>query len=123
MTWIKEEPIGQLIGGKYFKLTEPFIFQSDILEETCVIEPEFICDLESVPILRGTCRIGGIIHDYLCRIDSEPVVTKKQAADVYKEFMLFRGNSWVRANAKYWAVRVAFGYFHKFKVLDHIKNK
>ena len=121
MTWIKEEPIGQLIREKHFKLTEQFFFQSDILGRTCVIQPGFICDLESVPILRGTCRIGGIVHDYLCRIDSRPIVTKKIAADVYKEFLIFRGAGWWRWQAKYWTVRAAFGYFHKLKVLDKIK--
>jgi len=35
---------------------------------------------------------------------------------VYLEIMTFRGNAWWRRYAKYWAVRLAFGYFHKFKV-------
>jgi len=42
------------------------------------------------------------------------------AADVYKEFLIFRGAAWWRWRAKYWAVRGAFGYFHKFKVMDKI---
>jgi len=77
-------------------------------------------DWESVPFIKGTSKVSGLIHDYLCRIDSEPVVTKRIAADVYKEFLIFRGAAWWRWRAKYWAVRGAFGYFHKFKVMDKI---
>ena len=67
-------------------------------------------------MLKGTCKVGGLVHDYLCRIDSEPVVSKKVAADVYLEVMKYRGSSWWRRYLKYWAVRFALGYFHKKKV-------
>jgi len=120
MTYIKDEPIGQLIGEKHFMLTEPFIFYSDILGRECMVPIGFTCDLESVPVIRGTCRVGGIIHDYFCRKDSNPVVEKKDAADVYREFIVYRGGRW--SWIKYWAVRFAPGYFHKFSVQDDIIN-
>jgi len=126
MTAIGEMPFSQVIDFKKSRLICSFYFQSDILkalglQDECFIPINFEMDWESVPIIRGTSKIAGLIHDYLCRIDSDPIVTKKIAADIYKEFLIFRGASWWRWQAKYWAVRAAFGYFHKMKVLDKIK--
>jgi hypothetical protein len=122
MTAIGEYPITQIIDFKRSRFTKSFYFQSDILKRDCIIPIGFEMDWESVPIIKGTSKIAGAIHDYLCRIDSDPVVTKKIAADVYKEFLVFRGASWWRWRAKYWAVRIAIGYFHKMRVLDKLKG-
>ena len=104
------------IDFKYVRFIKPYRFKSTLLDCTVTIPVGFVCDRESVPLLRGTSIRGGYAHDYLCRIDSKPIVDKQTAADVYLEVMTFRGNSWWRRYAKYWAVRLAFGYFHKFKV-------
>lgn len=122
MTAIGEMPITQVIDYKRSRLTRSFYFESDILNKLglrykCLIPIDFEMDWESVPFIKGTSKVAGLIHDYLCRIDSDPVVTKKIAADVYKEFLIFRGGSWWRWRAKYWAVRLAPGYFHKRMVL------
>jgi hypothetical protein len=109
---IKEE----LIDYKYSRLLAPYQYKSKVLGCTVTVPTGFIYDHESVPIIKGTSHRGGLIHDYLCRIDSKPVVTKKQAADAYLEVMALRGNPWWRRYAKYWVVRFAFGYFHKLKV-------
>jgi len=110
---IKEELIDNY---KYYRLLAPYRYKSELLECTITVPEDFVYDHESVPIIKGTSHRGGLIHDYLCRIDSKPVVTKGKAADVYLEVMAFRGNSWWRRYVKYWAVRLAFGYFHKLKV-------
>jgi hypothetical protein len=117
MTAIGEMPITRVIDHKRSVLVEPFFFHSDVLKADCIIPPGFEMDWESVPLIKGTSKIAGLIHDYLCRKDSNPVVTKKIAADVYREFLIFRGASWWRWRAKYWTVRIAPGYFHKLKVL------
>lgn len=117
MTKIMGMPISQVIDYKNSILTEPFAFFSDILKQWCVVPRGFSCDWESVPLFKGTSKVGGLVHDYLCRKDSNPVVTKKVAADVYLEIMKFRGNSYIRRYTKYWTVRMAWGYFHKKKVL------
>jgi len=104
------------IDHKYVRFLRPYRFKSHILDTVIVVPAGFVCDRESIPLIRGTSIRGGYIHDYLCRIDSIPVVTKKQAADVYLEVMKYRGNPWARRYAKYWAVRLAGGYFHKLKV-------
>ena len=104
------------IDHKYVRFLSQYRFKSHILDTTIVVPVGFVCDRESIPLIRGTSIRGGYIHDYLCRIDSIPVVSKKQAADVYLEVMKYRGNSWARRYTKYWAVRIASGYFHKLKV-------
>ena len=104
------------IDYKFVRFSKPYRFKSEILKCTCTIPVGFVCDRESVPLIRGTSIRGGYAHDYLCRTDSKPVVTKKIAADVYLEVMAMRGNSKWRRCIKYWAVRLAWGYFHKHRV-------
>ena len=120
MASFKEMPRVQLIDYKYSKLLEDFIFSSDYISYECVIPAGFIMDWESIPLIRGTSKISGLIHDYLCRKDSIPIVTKKIAADVYLEFLKYRNTSYIRRYGKYWTVRCAQGYFHKMAVLDEI---
>ena len=109
--------INEDIDYRYSKIHKPFIIYSDTLGSKIEIPPGFVHDYESVPWIKGTSKRGGVIHDYLCRIDSVPVVTKKIAADVYLEVMKHAGTSLWRRYLKYWVVRFAPGYFHKFNVL------
>jgi len=117
--------ITEEIDSKYARMIEPFAYYSDNLKVTIEIPKGFVFDYESVPIIRGTSKRGGAVHDYLCRIDSKPIVAKKVAAKVYLEAMTCRDkiklhksrfNKWLRRWIKYYAVRIAPGYFHKFKV-------
>ena len=117
-TQIKKKPVTELIDYKYSRLVEPFEFYSEVLGRWCEIPTGFVMDWESVPLLKGTSKIGGLIHDYFSRKDSVPVVTKKVAADVYMEFMIYTGAPARRRYVKYWVVRVAPNYFHKLKVFD-----
>lgn len=118
---------------KYERLTSPFIFESDELKALggvwrVTVPAGFVFDLESVPIVRGSNKRAGTAHDYLCRIDSIPIVTKAQAAAVYLEMMAYTygivdRSSWQHFKdftlrwAKYGVVYVAPGYFHKHKVM------
>lgn len=120
--------INEDIDSRFARLHQPFKIWSDVLN--CEVEaPEgFVHDYESVPVIKGTSKRGGVIHDYLCRINSVPVVTKKQAADVYFEVMecrdglpdrdtgLSAANLWIRRWIKYGVVLVWPGYFHKHRV-------
>jgi len=114
---IFELPTSQVITHKYSMLTKDWYVISNIIGEF-MVPYGFIFDWESVPVLRGTCKVGGLGHDYLSRIDSVPRVSKKKAADVYMEIMKYRNNPWVRRNIKYNTVRVFPGYFHKLNVMD-----
>ena len=118
-----------LLGCDLIQLVEPFIYYSEQLGREIIIPVGFICDLESVPLIKGSSKRGGVIHDYLCRIDSDPVVTKRVAADIYKEAqnckdqMVIKNTAdrfwkWVRRNLKTMVVRNVPWYFHKFRVMD-----
>jgi len=118
---------------KYVRLIAPFRFVSDVLHkeglaDDVTVPTGFVMDFESVPVIRGTSKRGGTAHDYLCRLDSVPVVTKDIAARVYLEIMTYRDglledslmgkfDRWWRRWVKYAAVRIAPRYFHKHKVL------
>ena len=114
---IRHMPVGTLKGARLFALTEPFRFYSMVLGTKVIIPTGFICDFESIPLIRGLCRTGGLIHDYLCRYDSKPISTKRQAADIYREALQYFGHPAWKIGIKYWAVRMAWGYFHKKRVL------
>ena len=119
----------ELIGSKYAELTRNFAYYSAVLNQVISVPPGFICDYESVPIFKATSKRAGVLHDLLCRIDSDPVVTKQVAADVYAEAQKLRDRMVVKGRCKLgWrslvcfiktsAVRIVPGsfYFHKFTV-------
>jgi len=115
---IHDMPVGRFKGERLFVLTEQFRVYSDVLQVWFTIPAGFTCDLETMLFIRGLCREGGLIHDYFSRIDSEPIVTQKVAANVYRETLQYFGHPAWKVSIKYWAVRFAAGYFHKKKVLD-----
>ena len=104
------------IDYKYVRFKEQFNIYVPSLDTTIIIPVGFVCDRESIPLFKGTSIRGGYAHDYLCRYDSVPVVTKKQAADAYLSVMAVRKNGWIRRYVKYWFVRMAWGYFHVHSV-------
>jgi hypothetical protein len=112
---------------RFVRLLDPLRFCSVVLGCRCEVPAGFVFDLESAPLLRGTNPESGLIHDYLCRTDSVPVVTKQRAASVYAEFQAYydeqesgnwfnRAWDWIRRGAKTLAVRLAPGYFHRHAV-------
>lgn len=123
----------KIINVNHVRLVKPFGYESDILGRVITVPAGFVTDFESVPLIRGCSRRAGVIHDYLCRIDSEPVVTKKVAANVYLEAMAYRDsllhNGWyTRYMRTLWrkikscTVKIAIGYFHKLFVFDSYKK-
>lgn len=124
--------IERIPGTKYVRLLADFHFFSVILGRWCCIPKGFIYDEESVPILRGTNPEAGAIHDFLCRFDSDPIVDKQTAANVYEEFQIFynamdRGWfdkiwDWIKEHIKTDAVRLAPGYFHKLPVMATVEE-
>ena len=85
-THIWNMPVTQVIDYRYSRLTESFSFYSETLDELCVVPEGFVMDWESMWIFKGTGKEEGLIHDFLARKDSIPIVTKKVAAKVYLEF-------------------------------------
>lgn len=125
--------VNEDIDYKYSRIQEPFIIELETLaqlgfENRVEIPKGFVHDYESVPFFKGTSKTGGVVHDYLCRSDSKPLVTKKIAADCYFEVMessdrVKAANNfqlitfWFRRWVKYSVVLVFPGYFHKHKVM------
>jgi hypothetical protein len=77
-----------IAGTTYKQLFDDFRAYSDTLRTWIMIDAGFVYDEESTP-WKGENPIAGLIHDYLSRFDSFPVVTKEVAARVYFEFQKY----------------------------------
>lgn len=112
----------------YWILEAPLIYQSDIVEENMgeiTIPAGFCCDLAStrhLPMVSfiwgSTAHREGILHDYLFRIDSKPVVSFSLANSVFLEAMDARGKGFFVRWPLFWGVWLG-GYwsYHK-KTVD-----
>lgn len=122
----------RLRGTKYVVVIRRFWFYSKVLKQWCCIPKEFIHDEESIPLLKGSNPEAGAIHDYLCRYDSVPVVSKHTAAKVYKEFQDYYNAmdgkrfdgvwDWIKSKVKTEVVLIAPFYFHKHRVMATLKE-
>lgn len=110
---------------KVWILDSTLVYYSDLLGEIYV-PAGFETDLASVPRLPLVYVMWGnrahreaVVHDYLYRVNSNPVVTRAQADAVFKEAMKATGKP-----AKIWlpmwlGVRIgSMPYFHKKRVED-----
>jgi hypothetical protein len=108
----------------------------------------FTQDGESVPIVRGRNKRGGLVHDYFSCFDSDPVVTKWIAALVYLEINAYcdsidtmrfsksyhphiptslivptvKAKDFARRWSKFGVVAVWPGYFHKRSIYATCKE-
>ena len=125
--------IEELLNSKYIRLHQPFIYYSNLLSQIIYIPTNFICDYESIPILKSSSKHAGVIHDYFCRLDSNPIVTKQVAASLYLEAQTYRDNLltipkhkkftlFLYRHLKTLTVRIYPNYFHKHKVLSSLKE-
>jgi len=125
--------VEELLDGRYVRYIEAFRYYSDYLKCEIEIPPMFICDFESVPLFKSPSKRAGGLHDYLCRTDSVPLVTKWQAAMVYFEAQKLRDSlvcknifqkSWRNflSHFKTSVVVCAPGYFHKHRVLSTLEE-
>ena len=119
-----------LVDNRYVKLYLPFKYYSHILKRVVEIPGDFICDFESVPIVKGSSKRAGVGHDYFCRKDSIPIVSKQVAADLYFELQECKDHGrvpkygfmstfpwFIKRHFKTVVVRVTPFYFHKLKVM------
>ena len=109
---VKEE----IIDARYSRTLEAWNYKSKILGIILIIPSLFVYDHESEGPLRGSSKRAGLVHDYLCRFDSAPVVDKLTAAQVYLEVLRKQKVSRWRRGLKFAVVCVWRGYFHKFRV-------
>lgn len=123
----------KLKGDKIWVLTEPLIYQSDLLwaayrTDYVFVPPGFETDLASVPRVPvaywfwgGRAHREGVLHDYLYRKDSIPVVSLSTANEVFLEAMESRGKSWGVRYPMYWGVCVGGApCYHKKMVADKL---
>lgn len=106
---------------------KPLRAYCDTLQMDTEIPVGFICDLESVPLVKGTNNESGAWHDYYSRYDSTPVVDKLTCAKIYLEFQKYydlkeRGiinMTWdfIRRWVKTGVVLCAPRYFHRLAVM------
>jgi len=105
-------------------LTKPLIYASEYLNEIITIPAGFDTDLASVPRVPvvyacwgGRAHHGAVVHDYLYRVDSKPVVSRSDADKIFLEAMAVRGKPFFIRWFMYCGVRLGgFGAYHKRKV-------
>ena len=107
-------------------VTKPLVYWSELLSCQIEVPVSFYTDFASVPRVPVFYELWGnrahreaVLHDYLYRIDSVPVVTKSQADKVFPEAMKSTGKSWYIRWPMYSGVVLAgSGAYHKRKVGD-----
>ena len=113
---------------KVWVLTKRLIYRSPLLDRWILIPAGFETDLSSVPRIPfvfwfwgGRAHREGVLHDYLFRKDSDPVVSFSMANRVFLEAMKSRGKPMYVRYPMYSGVVVG-GYwsYHKRKVGDSL---
>lgn len=114
-------------GDRIWVILAPLIFDSDALGKI-EVPTGFETDFASVPRVPVAYTLFGdrahresVIHDYLYREDSIPVVGRLQADGVFLEAMAERGKGFFVRYAMYWGVRVGgWTAYHKRGVKDEL---
>lgn len=114
------------IGDKLWEVHRNLVYNSDLLGCTVVVPKGFITDLASVPRMPivyrfwgGRCHREAVIHDYLYRKDSIPVVSFMQANRVFLEGAEARGKSLFIRYPMFWGVVLGGRFsYHRRLVKD-----
>lgn len=112
-----------VVTDNLYRLEKSLTYESDLIG-LVTVPPGFYTDLASVPrvpfiytLWGGRAHHEAVIHDYLFRRDSVPLVTHSQANSVFLEAMTARGKSALVKYPMYWGVCIGSGpLFHKRKV-------
>jgi len=103
-----------------WRLKHPLMYWSDLLNYTVVVPAGFETDFASVPRVPVAYTLFGdrahresVIHDYLFRKDSKPLVNFMTANKVFLEAMEFRGKTKFVRYAMFFGVCFSFFCFHK----------
>ncbi len=88
----------------------------------------FYTDFASVPRLPIFYTLWGdrahreaVLHDYLYRIDSIPIVTKSEADSIFREAMKSTGKPWYIRYPMYLGVKIGgLSSYHKKRVRDRL---
>ena len=115
-------------GERIHILLSPLVYHSGLLNRSIIIPAGFETDLASVPRLPIIYALWGdrahreaVLHDYLYRIDSDPVVSKDVVDKVFLEAMQSRGAAWwIRYPMYYGVCAGGIGSYHKRRVTSSI---
>lgn len=124
--WVVESPLKYWSALLDCMVVVPYWFES---QEPCEPDACFETDFASVPRVPFIYESWGnrahreaVLHDYLYRVDSRPVVTFSQANRVFLEAMTSRGVSWWIRWPMYWAVCLCGWWsYHKLHVKSRLK--
>ena len=109
-------------------ITSPLIYYSELLHREIEIPENFYTDLSSVPRIPivflfwgGKAHREGVLHDYLYRMDSDPVVSYMMANSIFLEAMKMREKPFYIRYPMYTGVCVGgFSAYHKKWVTDKL---
>jgi hypothetical protein len=115
------------INDGAWELDLTLCYQSDLLG-LIKVPLGFQTDFASVPripvfftLFGDRCHREAVLHDYLYRSDSVPIVNRSRADDVFLEAMKERGKGYFVRYAMYWGVRAGgWTAYHKKKVIDKV---
>lgn len=118
--------IGELSGKYIYMLTDNLVYITRDAREI-IVPKEFQTDLASVPRIPFVYSAWGdrahreaVLHDYLYRKDSVPVLSRSEADGLFKEAMISRGQPWYIYHPMYAGVRLGGGSaYHKYPVFHN----
>jgi hypothetical protein len=124
--FITELEVGDL-SDSIWMLKEPLLYESDLIGPV-VVPAWFQTDFASVPRIPFVFTAWGnrahreaVIHDFLYRIDSQPLVTRVVADKVFLEAMIVREKSAKIFWPMYQGVRLCgWTAYHKRRVGDSL---
>ncbi len=122
--FLSELQITNLEKENTWRLEKTLIYGSELLGRIVCVPIRFITDLASVPRVPIAYTLWGdrshheaVLHDYLYRSDSIPIVSRKTADKIFLEAMKYRGKPLRIRWPMYLGVRIGgFGAYHKKKV-------
>ncbi len=126
--FLTELEVKLIDDDKIWELLSPLRYYSEILGREVEAPTGFQTDLASVPRVPiayyfwgARCHREAVIHDLLCRIDSDPVVNLDTANNIFQEAMIVRKKPLYIRKPMYWGVCIGtWKYFHKRNVADKL---
>lgn len=121
--------IGEVQGKVIYRLNTPLVYYSIKLGRIIEIPELFQTDLASVPRVPIAYMMWGdkahreaVLHDYLFRKNSDPVVAFYLANYLFKEAMISRGQPVYIYNPMFWGVCLGGkSSYHRMDVMAEFK--
>ena len=115
-------------SDEIYVLIAPLVYYSSKLKKEVYMQSGFQTDLSSVPRVPiiyerfgNKAHREGVLHDYLFRIDSDPVVSFMTANAIFLEAMQCRGKPIDVQYGMYAGVIIGgYPHYHKRRVMDDL---